>query len=1218
MERKRICLAFIMISILGVFLFCAIVGIAWSQEAVFENQVEVGAVMRPDLETLRRWTEEYKGAPRAHIDKQIRSMLTHAEEQNLGTSVNLLSHLQYIPTVWWQGDCGDCWVWAGTGVLQIALDVQKGIYDRLSEQFFGSCYPYSDSACCGGSLTTFASWYGGKGYAIPWSNAGASFYDMLTSCGGGATMQCQYISTTPNYPIKSISATVIPTQGVSQATAVANIKNVLNQGKGIWWAFNLPHQTAFNDFNVFWNLQPESDIWDPDFYCGQTWNNGIAHAVLIVGYDDSATVPYWLALNSWGGPSNRSNGLFRLKMNLNYNCKHSDFNSLAFWTLNVTFGDPPPSTPLVAKLISPSGAITDNAPTFTWNSAYGATSYYLWVDDSAGQKIGRWYTAEEAGCSAWGAGIECWVTHPALLAQGSGRWRVQTRNDYGDGPWSDWMAFDVNCPAPAAVTLVMPSGSTLTNKPTYSWDAVSDVETYFLWVYDSSGNKVIDEYYTPTQAGCSSGTGPCNVTPSRPLDHGNAVWYVRPWNHCGYGPTTNMGFTVAPEMPGQATLVWPSGTITTNTPTYIWNAVSHATLYHLYVNDSTGNKIDAFHSAAQAACPDGSGTCSLTPAAPLQPGDAVWWVQTANEYGDGPWSTSLAFNVQSPGLPPGEVTLISPSGTITTNTPVYSWTSLSDATSYHLYVNDSTGNKIDHTYSASEAGCVPVLPTAGGASMREAARSGMCVLALPTELAEGLGQWRVQAANNYGAGPWSGVLGFNVVTQPPGAAALVSPSGAITTSTPAYVWNAVSAASSYLLWVNDSTGNKIKHSYSAAQTGCSGGAGTCSATPGTVLALGPAMWWIQTSNSLGVGPWSNGMAFRVTPEMPGKATLNSPSGEISTTTPTYNWNAVSNSSWYYLWVNDTTGTKIKRWYSAAEAGCSGGAGTCSAMPGTVLAHGSATWWILTWNASGYGPWSDPLSFFISGGQCTAPPTAATLVSPSGTIYNAKPDYTWNAVPCATWYRLWVKDSTGNKIDQWYTAAQAGCDSGAGTCKVAPGVALAKGSASWWIQTYGDAGAGPWSSRKDFTVGGQTGHIHYEIDKIVGTNYYCQPRDTYHESSGDLPGLQGTIPISYSETWDTGHATMSGSIDIPPAVPPSGHEGETWVKIDVTASWNNQGLGCCRYTGISFWGCTGGDDKGCFDNGSTSASASCTGRLGTIGIGVTGKQTWNVTLSLVGQ
>ena len=109
--------------------------------------------------------------------------------------------------------------------------------------------------------------------------------------------------------------------------------------------------------------------------------------------------------------------------------------------------------------------------------------------------------------------------------------------------------------------------------------------------------------------------------------------------------------------------------------------------------------------------------------------------------------------------------------------------------------------------------------------------------------------------------------------------------------------------------------------------------------------------------------FSNGALAAV----PGKATLVSPMGTISEDTPNYTWNAVSDSTWYYLWVNDSTGTPIKKWYTAADAGCGSGSGLCSITPTTALALGSCTWWIQTWNSDGDGPWSDSLSFTVEEG-----------------------------------------------------------------------------------------------------------------------------------------------------------------------------------------------------------------------------------------------------------
>jgi hypothetical protein len=640
--------------------------------------------------------------------------------------------------------------------------------------------------------------------------------------------------------------------------------------------------------------------------------------------------------------------------------------------------------------------------------------------------------------------------------------------------------------------------------------------------------------------------------------------------------------------PGKVSLVSPSGTISTTTPTFTWNPVTGAIWYRLQVFDSSGLKIDQQYKASDVCT---ASLCSVTPGITLATGDGYWLVQASNNGGSGPWSDSLSFKVV-PG-PPQAATLISPSGTIATATPTYSWKPVSDATSYRLYVNDSTGKKIDQWYSAAEAGC--------------ASGTGTCAVTPTTVLAGGAGQWWIQTRNNSGDGPWSTSLNFTVNLLP-GAATLISPSGTITTVTPTYTWNAVSNATWYYLWVDDAAGNKIKQWYTAAQAGCGSGTGICSVTPAVAVG-GASKWWIQTWNASGYGPWSSGMAFTVlAPGLPGKAVLISPSGTITTTTPAYTWYAVSSATWYYLWVDDAAGNKIKRWYTAAQAGCESGTGTCSVTP-EVAVGGASKWWIQTWNAVGYGPWSDAMNF-------TAPapvlPGKAVLISPSGAITTTTPTYTWNAVSNATWYYLWVQDSTGDKIQQWYTAEEAGCASGTGTCQVTPSTGLAQGSCSWWIQTWNSGGNGPWSDHMDFTIGGQSKHLYYRVTKITGTNADCQPRDTSLDTEGDFPGLQGTIPLSYSETWSTGFANMTGSVVISPAEPGQGaKEGEIWVKVDATASWNNSGLGCCRYTGIFLYGCTGSDaDKGCFENGSTSGSTSCTGPLDSDGITITvkGKQT----------
>jgi hypothetical protein len=406
---------------------------------------------------------------------------------------------------------------------------------------------------------------------------------------------------------------------------------------------------------------------------------------------------------------------------------------------------------------------------------------------------------------------------------------------------------------------------------------------------------------------------------------------------------------------------------------------------------------------------------------------------------------------------PGTATLISPSGTISTYTPTYTWNAVASVPWYNLWVSDSTTSvKIATWYTAAQAGC--------------ASATGTCSVTPSTSLAAGSATWWIQTWNEAGYGPWSSGMPFNVSIggAPPPAATLISPSGTISINAPTYTWNAATSSTWYYLWVNDSTTSaKIQTWYTAAQAGCASGTGICAVTPSTTLGVGSATWWIQTWNSTGYGPWSSPMPFSIRASPPPAATLIAPSGTISTNAPTYTWNAVGSATSYYLWVNDsTTPTKIQTWYTAAQAGCTSGSGTCSVTPSTTLGVGLGTWWIQTRNEAGYGPWSSGMPFNVSIGG--SPPPAATLISPSGTISTSTPTYTWNAVSNSTWYYLWVNDSaTSAKIQTWYTAAQAGCPSGTGTCSVTPSTTLASGSATWWIQTWNSFGYGPWSSGMSF-------------------------------------------------------------------------------------------------------------------------------------------------------
>jgi C1A family cysteine protease len=306
-------------------------------------------IMHPDQETLERWIEAYNNAPRAYIKME------GFQVPSPRGSLDLLDHLEYIPSQRDQGSCGNCWAWAGTGCLEIALDVQEEVKDRLSVQYVNSCESdvIGKTCCDGGWLSEFADFYNATGECIPWANGNAYWQSGDGSCGP----DCSSISTDPNYPITAIQETTIVTQTVNQATAIANIKSVLSQNRAVWFGFFLPNDSAWDNFGTFWANSGEGEVYTIDQFCGEPWvdsgpNKGGGHAVLCVGYnDDDPENEYWIMLNSWGTDSGgRPNGLFRINMDMAYNCTLPGlshyYDSYAFmWqTLDVTFGAMPDIT----------------------------------------------------------------------------------------------------------------------------------------------------------------------------------------------------------------------------------------------------------------------------------------------------------------------------------------------------------------------------------------------------------------------------------------------------------------------------------------------------------------------------------------------------------------------------------------------------------------------------------------------------------------------------------------------------------------------------------------------------------------------------------------------------------------------------------------------------------------------------------------------------------
>jgi hypothetical protein len=298
-------------------------------------------------------------------------------------------------------------------------------------------------------------------------------------------------------------------------------------------------------------------------------------------------------------------------------------------------------------------------------------------------------------------------------------------------------------------------------------------------------------------------------------------------------------------------------------------------------------------------------------------------------------------------------------------------------------------------------------------------------------------------------------------TPPPGLATLIGPSGVLAETTPSFTWNAVSDATHYELWVNDAgQTSRINTTYTAAAAGCGGGTGTCTVSPGVVLAPGAWIWWVRTSNGGGVGPSSAPLAFTV----PAPPDTVAPTIAITAPTALGIYRASSATLVMSGTAGDDVGVTQVSW--TTDRGGSGVATGTTAWTIAAVPLGAGTT-VVTVTARDAANHTANAALTVT---YTPPPAQPTLVAPSGTLTDKTPSFTWNAVSGATHYQLSVNDASQTpRIDTTYTAAASGCGAGTGTCTVSPGVALAMGAGSWRVRAASGTTPGPWSEPLTFMV-----------------------------------------------------------------------------------------------------------------------------------------------------
>ena len=330
----------------------------------------------------------------------------------LASSKDLLPYLTYTPSERDQGYCGNCWVWAATGALEIRSTVKSGISDRISIQYFNSRYENGagwDWACCGGWTSTYTSWYAANNITIPWSNTNASYGDYHSGCERIATaVPAGSISTNPALKVSNISYAIVQTYGAGRSAAISNIKSALDADRPVVYSFYYGND-GWNNFSDFWNDQDESAVFDPTPHAGE--DNAGGHSVLIVGYNDTdPNHPYWIVLNSWGTMPGRAHGLFRLNMTMDYDTDvHSGTETYQQHTFEVLDAD-------VARVPAP-------RVDFTANVTHGIVPLAVQFTDRSEIVFPAWWNWS-FGDGAWYNTTDTAATGPSHLYSGIGTYPV--------------------------------------------------------------------------------------------------------------------------------------------------------------------------------------------------------------------------------------------------------------------------------------------------------------------------------------------------------------------------------------------------------------------------------------------------------------------------------------------------------------------------------------------------------------------------------------------------------------------------------------------------------------------------------------------------------------------------------------------------------------------------------------------------------------------------
>jgi hypothetical protein len=329
--------------------------------------------------------------------------------------------------------------------------------------------------------------------------------------------------------------------------------------------------------------------------------------------------------------------------------------------------------------------LTTDQPTFTWASVANAISYRIWVED---QSTGAY---QDIPVSATTLSLNA---RQALTPGHAYLWWVGAVGANGATSWSGSRTFRIAAlPAP---TLVGPADGTVVSndQPTLSWNPVPAAASYKVWISDLTTGGY---FVYPTTGTSLVLTGSQALTPGH-----RYTWWVASVSTNGSATVWSVGRQLSVQGMAAPTLSGPAvnATLTSDRPTFSWNAATGASSYKLWLQDQATGSVSSL--------PIASGT-SLTLLTTLSPGHRyLWYIGAVSTNGQSVvWSVGQYFSIASLAIP----VLASPSATVSSLTPTFAWNAVPLAVKYEIWVDDLTSGRSQALYSKTVAGATWTAPT---------------------------------------------------------------------------------------------------------------------------------------------------------------------------------------------------------------------------------------------------------------------------------------------------------------------------------------------------------------------------------------------------------------------------------------------------------------------------------------------------------------------------